>query len=91
MLEGHKDLYWFGQSVPTSSSLLLVLPALVCSRGYKRGREGAGPKSLVKGSNGVESRRARSAVPFVGRPASAFIDVGKGAGYTREREREKSE
>ena len=28
---------------------------LVYSRGYKRTREGEGPKSLVKGSNGVES------------------------------------
>ena len=52
---GHKDFYWFGQNVPTSSLLLLVLPALVCIRGYKRTREGAVLKSLVKRSNGVES------------------------------------
>ena len=28
VLGGHKDLYWFGWNVPTSSLLLLVLPAL---------------------------------------------------------------
>jgi len=28
-------------------------------------------------------------VPFVGRPASPFIDEGEGTGYTRERERER--
>ena len=27
----------------------------VCSRGYKWAREGEGPKSLIEGSNGVES------------------------------------
>ena len=56
VLGGHKNLYRFGRNVPTFSLLLLVLPALVCSRGYKRARGGAGPKFLVKGSNGVESR-----------------------------------
>ena len=55
VLGGHKDLYWFGRNVPTSSLLLLVLPVLVCSRGYKRARKEEGPKSLVKRSNGVES------------------------------------
>ena len=37
-----QGLYWFGQNVPTSSLLLLlVLLALkVCSRGYKWPREG---------------------------------------------------
>ena len=49
-----RGLYWFGQKVPTSSSsLLLVLLALkVCSKGYKRAREGNDPKSLVEGVNG---------------------------------------
>ena len=28
VLGGHKGLYWFGRNVSTSSSLLLVLPAL---------------------------------------------------------------
>ena len=55
VLGGHKGLYWFGQNVPMSSLRLLVLPVLVCSMGYKRAREGEGPKSLVKRSNGVES------------------------------------
>ena len=55
VLGGHKDLYWFGWNVPTSSLRLFVLPALVCSRGYKRTREGEGPKSLMEGSNAVES------------------------------------
>ena len=55
VLEGHKGLYWFGQNVPTSRLLLLVLSALVCSRGYKREREGEVPKSLVRRTNGVES------------------------------------
>ena len=54
MLGGHKDLYWFERNVPTSSLLLLMLPALVYSRGYKQAREGEGPKSLMEGSNGVE-------------------------------------
>jgi hypothetical protein len=44
-----------GKKISTSSVELLVLPALVCSRGYKRAREGEGPKSLVEVSNGVES------------------------------------
>jgi len=35
----HNNLYWFGRNVPTSSLLLLVLPALICSRDYKRARE----------------------------------------------------
>jgi hypothetical protein len=55
MLRGHKGLYWFRHNVPTSNVRLLVLPALVCSKGYKRMREGDDPKSLVKVSNGVES------------------------------------
>jgi hypothetical protein len=55
VLAGHKGLYYFGQNVPTSSVRLLVLLTLVCSRGYKRAREGEGPKSLVEVSNGVES------------------------------------
>ena len=40
-----RGLYWFGQNVPTSSSLLLlVLLALkVRNRGYKRSREGQVP------------------------------------------------
>ena len=29
VLGGYKDLYWFGLNVPTSSLLLLALPALV--------------------------------------------------------------
>ena len=55
VLGGNKDLYWFGQNVPTSSLLLLVLPALVCSRGYKWTREGADPRSLVEGLKSAES------------------------------------
>ena len=49
-----RDLYWFRQKVPTSSSsLLLVLLALkVYSRGYKQAREGKDPKSLVERVNG---------------------------------------
>ena len=57
VLGGHKDLYWFGRNVSTSSLLLLVLPSyrhLVCSRGYKQAREKEGPKSLVKKVNLVE-------------------------------------
>ena len=50
VLLGHKDLYWFGWNVPTSSPLLLVLLHLVCSRGYKQEREDS--KSLVEGVNG---------------------------------------
>ena len=55
VLGGHKSLYWFGRNVPTYSLRLLVLPTLVYSRGYKWAREGEGPKSLMEGSNGVES------------------------------------
>ena len=54
VLGGHKDLYWFGPNVPTSSLLLLVLQHLVCSRGYKYAREGEGPKSLMEKVNLVE-------------------------------------
>ena len=92
MLGGHKNLYWFGQNVPTSSSLLLMLPALVCSRGYKQAREGADPKSLVEKSNGVDAKMFRcyllsslGSLPFRERPASPFIDEGEDTGYTRER------
>ena len=51
-----RGLYWFRQNVPTSSSsLLLVLLALkVCSRGYKRVREGKDPRSLMEGVNGYQ-------------------------------------
>ena len=62
-----------------SSSLLLVLPALVCSRSYKQAREGADPKSLVEKSNGVDAEMFRCyllSCPFRGRPASPFIDEG---------------
>ena len=40
-----QGLYWFGQNVPTSSSLLLLmlLALKVCSRGYKWSREGHVP------------------------------------------------
>jgi hypothetical protein len=55
VLGKHKDLYLFGQKIPRSSVELLVLPTLVCSRGYKWVIEGEGPKSLMEKSNGVES------------------------------------
>ena len=62
-----------------------MLPSLVCSRGYKRAREGEGPKSLMEGSNGVESfSHFRSALR--GASYFPFIDEGEGAGYMRERE-----
>jgi len=90
VLGGHKNLYWFGLNVPTSSSLLLVLPALVCSRGYKQAREGADPKSLVEKSNGVDAKMFRCyllssprSLPFRGCPASPFIDEEEDTGYTR--------
>jgi hypothetical protein len=86
VLGGHKGLYLFGQNVPTSSVQLLVLPILVCSRGYKRAREGEGPKSLMEGSNRVESH---STPPTMGRPTSPFIGQGEGIGYMRERMRRK--
>jgi hypothetical protein len=68
----------------------------VCSRGYKRTREGRDPKSLVSMSNGVRllssgSRaleRLQSLLPLMGRPAFPFIGQGKGRGYTRERRKE---
>ena len=34
---------------------MLVLPALVCSRGYKQEREGEDPRSLVEGLESDES------------------------------------
>jgi hypothetical protein len=88
VLGGHKDLYRFGQKIPTSSVELLVLPALVCSRGYKRTREGEGLKSLMEELNGVELDSARLGfIPPVGRLVSPFIGQGEGTGYTRGRER----
>jgi len=88
VLGGHKDLYWFGQNVPTSNVLLLVLSTLVCSRGYKRAREGADPRSLVEGLKSAESL-FNHVFPFsfLGRPTFPFIGEGEGAGY-RERKRE---
>ena len=83
-------------NVPTSSVLLLVLPALVCIRGYKWAREGEGPKSLVEGLKSAESLLSSVLVrhvlicPFLGRPASPFIGEGEGTGY-REKKKEKSE
>jgi hypothetical protein len=70
VLRGHKDLYWFGQKIPTSSVELLVLPVLVCSKGYKQVREEKGPKSLMEESNGVEFDSVGSgSSPSVGHPA----------------------
>jgi hypothetical protein len=83
VLGGHKGLYWFRQNVPMSSVELLMLLVLVCRRGYKSGREGEGPKSLMEGSNRVESC---STSHTVGRPASPFIGQGEGTSYMRERE-----
>ena len=90
VLGGHKNLYWFGRNVATSSLLLLVLSALVCSRGNKRAREGAGPKSLVNGSKGVESHSTPFPSPVMGHSTSPFIDEGEDVGYIKETEREKS-
>ena len=93
VLEGHKDLYRFGQNVPMSSSLLLVLPALFCSMGYKQAREGADPKPLVKKLNGVDTEMFRCyllssprSLSFRGRPTFPFIDEEEDIDYTRERE-----
>jgi hypothetical protein len=39
--ERYKDVYWFGQNVPTSSSRLLVLPIMkFIVGGYQVAREG---------------------------------------------------
>ena len=59
VLGGHKDLYWFEQNILTSSLLLLILPALVYSRGYKWVREGEDPRSLVEGLKSAESLFSR--------------------------------
>ena len=91
MLGGHKDLYSFGRNVPTSSLLLLVLTALVCSRGYKRAREGEVSKSLVKKiewSRVLLSSFSCVLPPLLGRPASPFIGEGEDTCY-REGKREK--
>jgi hypothetical protein len=62
----------------------------VCSRGYKRAREGRSPKFLVNALSGVEllSNGLRalemtsksSPLPQLGRPAFPFIDQGKDVG-----------
>ena len=59
-----RRLYWFRQKVPTSSSslLLVLLAPKVCSRGYKRAREGKDPKSLVKEASGCWELDCCSAV-----------------------------
>ena len=85
VLGRHKGLYWFGRNVPTSSSLLLVLPTLkVYSRGYKRTREGKCPKSLMCGCVDVFGclrclRRIEPCLdlPFMRCPASPFIVEGE--------------
>jgi len=102
VLGGYKDLYWFGRkNVPTYSLLQLMLPSLVCSRGYKQTREGEGPKSLVERVSPIELsvycrapklRRVRCVLvhrPFVGCPTSPFIDKGEDAGYIGERDEER--
>ena len=79
-----RRLYWFRQKVPTSSSslLLVLLAPKVCSRGYKRAREGKDPKSLVKGVSGCwELDR----FPFYRTRKSMGYNRGKG----EERERGK--
>jgi hypothetical protein len=64
-----------------------VLLALVSSRGYKRTREGEGPKSLMKESNRVGLDSVGSGSHPMGRPVSPFIGQGEGKSYMRERER----
>jgi hypothetical protein len=39
MQRGHKDVYWFGLNVPTSSDELLILLALGSVVGVTNGRE----------------------------------------------------
>jgi len=87
------DLYWLGQSVPMSCSLLFVLPALVCSRGYKRGRGEPIPSLWLKdrllvvesyGHYVLEASWLARLSPFWGCPASPFIDKGEDTCYTRE-------
>jgi len=43
----HKNLYWFEQNVPTSSSSLLVYLALLCSMRLQIVKKGRGSKPLV--------------------------------------------
>ena len=100
MLGGHKCLYWFGQNVSTSSSLLLVLPALGLHEGLQTGERVKG--SQVSGGRSEWMLRARlslsrvlvscSCVPILpnsGRPASPFICEGKA--WVTEEEKEKNE
>jgi hypothetical protein len=71
-----------------SNAMLLVLPALCLQQGYKRAREGKGPKSLVSVSNGVELLshdlralgRLQSLLPLMGCLAFPFIGQEKGRG-----------
>ena len=100
MLGGHKGLYRFGWNVPTSSSLLLVLPALGLQYGLQTGERGRG--SQVSGERSERVLRARLPLsrvlmpcsfcphlPIMGRPASPFI--GEGKAWVTKEEKEKNE
>ena len=100
MLKGHKGLYWFGWNVPTSSSLLLVLPVLGLQYGLEIGERRRG--SQVSGGRSERVLRARLLLshvlmscscvqipPFMGHPTSPFI--GKGKAWVTEEEKEKNE
>ena len=85
---GHKGLYWFGPKYPTSSVVLLMLLAQVCSRDYKRAREEEGPQSLI-GVSGRLNRVELRESPSAGCPPFPFIGQGEWAGSKGEREIER--
>jgi hypothetical protein len=68
-----------------------VLSALDCSRGYKRAREGEGPKSLMEESNGVELGSVGSGLsPLYGVSCLPFYrSRGRYRLHERERRRRK--
>ena len=95
VLGGHKDLYWFGLNVHTSSLLMLMLPTLFVV-GVTNGREREPVPYLwckdrmlaveAYGHYVLETSCLRS-VPFQGRPSTPFIEEEEDTGYMRERER----
>jgi hypothetical protein len=68
---------------------LLVLPAPVCSRGYKLAREGEDPKSLMEESNGVELDLV--GLGFVPLYRASFLPFYRPRGRYRLHERENKE
>ena len=103
VLGGHKGLYCFGRNVPTSSSLLLVLPAFGLQLGLQTGERGKGPQFSSGRSEQVLRARSlllcfylmdRSRVdldPLHGVPCFPFYRQRESMGYNGGKEKNERE